>query len=192
MTIDINREAVKISAWSSGKLGKYEFLTREEILPSDQSRKLEQSKFIYSPLGKAFENWIKTIEDEGIKQIEVLKALKPEENQELVSIEGFFPRKIRNTEIKNEIDEIKDWEEKINRKDLIYKAGKYKYEMTRSFCESIHNGKININEAEMDQRNLLENMVKFNNKSRPKSKEDHDKEKEILMKVHMLFMKFEN
>ena len=35
---DINREAAKISASSSGKIDKYEFLTGEEILPSNQSR----------------------------------------------------------------------------------------------------------------------------------------------------------
>ena len=33
---DINREAAKISALSSGKLHKYEFLTGEDILPSNQ------------------------------------------------------------------------------------------------------------------------------------------------------------
>ena len=33
---DINREAVKISALSSGKIHKYEYLTGEEILPSNQ------------------------------------------------------------------------------------------------------------------------------------------------------------
>ena len=33
---DINREAVKISALSSGRIHKYEYLTGEEILPSDQ------------------------------------------------------------------------------------------------------------------------------------------------------------
>ena len=32
---EINREAAKISALSSGKIGKYEFLTDEEILLSD-------------------------------------------------------------------------------------------------------------------------------------------------------------
>ena len=32
---DINREAAKISALSSNKIGKYEYLTGEEILPSD-------------------------------------------------------------------------------------------------------------------------------------------------------------
>ena len=33
---DINREAAKISALSSGKIDKYEYLIEEEILPSDQ------------------------------------------------------------------------------------------------------------------------------------------------------------
>ena len=33
---DINREAAKISALLSGKIDKYEHLTGEEILPSNQ------------------------------------------------------------------------------------------------------------------------------------------------------------
>ena len=53
---DINREATKISALSSGKTDKYEYLTGEEILPSNQQQIIEQAKFTYSPLGKAFEN----------------------------------------------------------------------------------------------------------------------------------------
>ena len=50
---DINREAANISALSSGKIDKYEYLTGEEILPSDQNRIIEQAKFRHSPLGKA-------------------------------------------------------------------------------------------------------------------------------------------
>ena len=46
---DINREAAKISALSSNKLNKYEYLTGEEILPSNQQRIIEQDKFVYSP-----------------------------------------------------------------------------------------------------------------------------------------------
>ena len=61
---DINREAAKISALSSGKIHKYEYLTGEDILPSDQQQIIEQAKFTYSPLGKAFEKQIKTIEDQ--------------------------------------------------------------------------------------------------------------------------------
>ena len=52
---DINREAAKISAFLSGKTDTYEYLTDEEILPSNQQQMIEQTKFIYSPLGKAFE-----------------------------------------------------------------------------------------------------------------------------------------
>ena len=52
---DINREAAKISALSSGKIEKYEYLTGEKILPSNQKQIIEQTKFAYSPLEKAFE-----------------------------------------------------------------------------------------------------------------------------------------
>ena len=62
---DINIEAAEISALSSGKIDKYEYLTGKEILPSNQQQIIEQAKFTYSPLGKAFEKQIKTIEDQG-------------------------------------------------------------------------------------------------------------------------------
>ena len=55
MQYDINREAVKTSALSSGKIDKYEYLTGEEILPSDQSRIKDQAKFTHSPPCKEFE-----------------------------------------------------------------------------------------------------------------------------------------
>ena len=64
---DINTEAVKISALSSGKIQKYEYLTGEGIGPSNQQQIIEQAKFTYSPLGKAFEKQIKTIKDQGEK-----------------------------------------------------------------------------------------------------------------------------
>ena len=44
----INKETAKISALSSGKIDKYEYLTGEEILPSDESRIIKQGKFSYS------------------------------------------------------------------------------------------------------------------------------------------------
>ena len=59
---DINREAAKISSWSSGKIGKYEYLIGEEILPSNQKQVTEQAKSTCYPLGKAFEQQMKTIE----------------------------------------------------------------------------------------------------------------------------------
>ena len=70
---DINREAVKISALSSGKIHKYQYLTGEDILPSNQQQIIEQAKFTYSPLGKAFEKQIKTIESQREKQVKAIQ-----------------------------------------------------------------------------------------------------------------------
>ena len=44
-----------------------------KTLPSNQQQIIEQAKFTDSPLGKAFEKQIKTIEDQGQKQVEALK-----------------------------------------------------------------------------------------------------------------------
>ena len=59
---DFNREAAKISL-SSGKIPKYEYLTGEDILLSNQQQVIEQARFTYSPLGKALEKQTKTIEE---------------------------------------------------------------------------------------------------------------------------------
>ena len=80
---DINREAAKISALSSGKIDKYEYLTGEEILLSNQQQIIQQAKFTYSPLGKAFEKQIKTIKDQGIKQVKAIQ-----DNKQLVNIDN--------------------------------------------------------------------------------------------------------
>ena len=64
---DINREAVKLSALLSGKIHKCEYLTGEDIVPSNQQQIIEQARFTYSSLGKAFEKQVNTIEDQGKK-----------------------------------------------------------------------------------------------------------------------------
>ena len=81
---DINREAAKISALSSRKIHKYEYLTGELILPSNQQQIIEQAKLTCYPLGKAFEKQIKRIEDKVEKQVEALKDLKPKEQTKAV------------------------------------------------------------------------------------------------------------
>ena len=63
----INKEAAKISALPSGKIDKYEFLKGEEILPPYQRRVIEQAKFTYSLLGRAFGKQTKAIEEQGKK-----------------------------------------------------------------------------------------------------------------------------
>ena len=75
MTIhgQIRDEKLQYDALSSNKFYKYEYLTGEEILPSNQKQIIEQAKFTYSPLGKAFEKQMKTIEDQGEKQIKTIQ-----------------------------------------------------------------------------------------------------------------------
>ena len=93
---NINREAANISAISSGKIHKYEYLTSEEILPSNQQQIIEQAKFTYSPLGKAFEKQIKTIENQGQEQIEALKTFKSD--NEKLKMDEVIPKSALNND----------------------------------------------------------------------------------------------
>ena len=121
---NINREAAKISALSSNKFNKYEYLTGEEILQSNQKQMIEQAKFTYSPLGKAFEKQIKAIEDQGEKQIKAIqnqgqvKAIKKytydDEDSSLISKQ----KEIFNKLADERLDDITKLDEKVNLDDL--------------------------------------------------------------------------
>ena len=112
---DINREAAKISALSSDKIDKYEYLTGEKILSSNQQQIIEQAKFTYSPLGKVFEKQTKTIEDQGKKQVAALADLNPKEIK---------PRETKSNEygdyFLNGLAKIRDSREHVNFNDLTY------------------------------------------------------------------------
>ena len=60
---DINREAAKNISGIIRKIDKHEYLTGEEILISGPSQVIEQARFTFSPLGKAFEKQTKTVGD---------------------------------------------------------------------------------------------------------------------------------
>ena len=96
----------------------------------------------------------------------------------------FFQKRWELIKIKNEIDEIKKWEEIIKRKDLKYETNKYRiqqFKTIKSFGDCIYNGKINLKEAEKKQKNLFENIVNFDNKSRPKSRKNNEENKILLI-----------
>ena len=169
---DINREAAKISALSSGKLHKYEYLTGEDILPSTQQQIIEYARFTYSPLGKAFNKQIKTMEDQGKKQVDALNTLKSDNNK--LPIEDEIPKNaFNNDEAKKEINKITEIEKTIDREKLIYKATEYIYDFRnsktiRTFGKDIYKGKITLEEADEDQSNLIDEIENFNKKARPK------------------------
>ena len=158
----INREAAKISALSLNKFNKHEYLTGEEILPSNQKQMIEQAKFTYSSLGKAFEKQTKTIEDQGEKQIKAIqnqgqvKTIKKythyDEDSPLVSKQ----KEIFNKLVDERLDEITKLDEKVNHDDLIYRyKGKTpdekfdKYDNALNLIDEIKNGETKLAEAKM-------------------------------------------
>ena len=145
---DVNREAAKISALSSGEFNKYEYLTGEEILPSNKQQIIEQAKFTYSSLGKAFEKHIKTIEDQGEKQIKAIQDNRKQlisnddyKNKLLISKEKEIFKDIHNKRLDKIIMVLNGLE---------YNFNKIKDPMT--FLNDISEGKISVEEAKEKQK----------------------------------------
>ena len=175
---DINREAAKISALSSAKIAKYEYLTGEEILPSNQQQIIQQAKFNYSPLGKGLEKQIKTIEDQGKKQIKAIQ-----DNKQLVNInKDDYKNKLlhsKEREIFKDIynkrlDKIEGLSNKIDYNDLKYVT--INNNTTHNFSDitcpitflnEIKNGKMSLEEAKTMQQYYLEylNIIRKGNKN---------------------------
>ena len=124
MQYDINREAVKISPLPPSKIDKYEYLTGEEILPSNQRQIIEPAKFTYALFEKAFEKQIKTIKDQGENQDKALKDLKPKEQTK--ATEGKSDGKLSIQEVTysrlsvERLDKIQKTNKEINFNNLIY------------------------------------------------------------------------
>ena len=183
---DINREAAKISALSSGKLDKYEYLTGEEILPSNQQQLIQQAKFNYSPLGKAIEKQRKTTEDQGEKQVVALESLK-DSDKKLPPIKDFIPMENLNPEIINEIKKIEEIEKKVERNKMVYKGTNKTYDFRnfktiRTFGNEIRNNVISLDTANMEQANLLSYISDFM-KTKPRDLEKKKLRADVLNSV---------
>ena len=152
---DINREAAKISALSSDKIDKYEYLTDYEILPSNQQQIIEQAKFTYTPLRKAFEKQTKTIKNQGDKQADDLKALKPKELK---------PKETKPIEYYNYfitgLAKIRDSTKTIDFNNLTYNftgdsasTSFIGFKGPLHIFKSIYNGDIALEDVEKDKKN---------------------------------------
>ena len=176
---DINREAAKISALSSGKIDKYEYLTGEEILPSNQQQIIQQAKFADSPLGKALEKQIKTIEDQGKKQEKAIQ-----DNKQIVNInkDDDYKDKLllsRKRKIFKDIynkrhDKIEELSNKIDYNDLNYvvvgTGDKYSFDDLDdplTLLNNIKKGSISMVKAIDQQYNFRKylNLIRIGNKN---------------------------
>ena len=190
---DINREAVKISALSSGKLDKYEYLTGEEMLPSNQRQIIQQAKFNYSPLGKVFEKQIKTIKDQGYKQVKAIQ-----DNHQLVNINKNYDyknkllfskeRKIFKDIYNKRLDKIEEMNNKIDYDDLEYVVLSndmaYNFSVEKdpiSLLNDIKSGKTTLKEATDAQQNYLYylNIIRKGSKN--------DNQKRTLANINMFY-----
>ena len=156
---NINREAAKISALSSGKIYKYEYLAGGR----------------YITIKPTTNNW---------KQVDALNTLKSDNNKKLeIKNEDIIPENaFASDEAKKEIDKILKLEKNADREKLVYNAGKYKYDFRkfntiRTFGEGICNEKITLEEADEDQSDSVDKINEFTKKTRPQN--DKKKTKKI-------------
>ena len=187
---DINREASKISTLSSGKLDKYEYLTDEEILPSNQQQIIQQAKFTYSPLGKVFEKQIKTIKDQGNKQVKAIQ-----DNHQLVNINKDYDyknklllskeREIFKHIYNKRLDKVEEMNNKIDYDDLEYVILSndiaYNFSVEKdpvSLLNDIKNGKTTLKEAK-DAYLYYLNIIRKGNKN--------DNQKRTLANINMFY-----
>ena len=167
---DINRESARISALSSGKLDKYEYLTGEEILPSNQQQIIQQAKFNYSPLGKALEKQRKTIEDQGEKHVKEIQCNKDDyKNKLLLSKEREISKGIYN----KKLDKLEELNNKVDYNNLKYITANNRSSYT--FSEK------SLEEAKITQENFLEylNVIRKGNKNA--------EQKKTLANINMLY-----
>ena len=164
---DINRDVAKISALSSGKFNKYEYLTGEEILPSNKQQIIEQAKCKYSPLGKAIEEQTKIIQDKGKKQIEALENLKLKE----ITQDKTKPIEYSNYFI-SELLKIRDSIEPVDFNNFIYyykgsnePINFSEYNAMMNIVKSIHSGDKTLEDIEQEQNKFKKeiNIIKQGN-----------------------------
>ena len=147
---------------------------------------IEQARFTYSPLGKAFEKQVKTIEDQGkSKQVVALNTLK---SNSKLTIEDVT---LNNDEAKKELDKIQKIEKTVDREKLINKTKEYTYSFKnfrtiKAFGRDIYAGKITLKEADEDQADLLSEIIIFLKNSKTKNYREKTRQKIIYKNLYIL------
>ena len=115
----------EISAYSSGDLPKYEYLTKKDLGYKPDA--FEQAKFEYSPLGKVFTDGL----DKSDRKEELLKRLKNIEdksNNQLLTIKNIPRPAIKgknNGNVSDEYKAIQNYKQKLIDKNIL-KLGRVK------------------------------------------------------------------
>ena len=138
-------------------------------------------------MAKAFEKQIKTIEDQGKKQVDALSTL---------TIEDVIPKNaLNNDEAKKELDKIIEIEKNLVREKLIYKTDEYtcsfkNFQTIKTFGRDFHEGKITVEETDEYQADLLTEIMNFRKNTKPSSQEKNEKNK-LFFKTYIIFLRVE-
>ena len=125
---NLDRMNAEISAYSSGDLPKYEYLTKKDLGYKPDA--FEQAKFEYSPLGKVFTDGLdKSDRKEGL--LKRLKNIKDRSNNQLLTIK-IIPRPAtkveNNSAVNDEYKTIQDFKQELIDKNILHLDGVKEYD----------------------------------------------------------------
>ena len=161
MQYDLDRINAEISAYSSGDLPKYKYLTKKDL--NYKPNAFEQAKFGYSPLGKVFIDGLnKTDKKEGL--LKRLKNIEDKSNNQLLALRDINRPAIggRNGDDHGDDDDDDDDDD-----------GDDHDESCKKIVSDYKNNKI-------DYKNIKEELNKIN-----KRIDFYEKNKETLKKIPM-------
>ena len=146
-------------------------------------------------MGKAFDKQIKTVEDQGKKQVEALNKLKS--NNQL-TIEDVIPENMLNSdEAKKELDKIKKNRKKCRQREISFEIDEYKYsfknfQTIKTFGRDIYEGEVTIKEADEYQADLLTEIWDFRKYTKSRSEEKKQEKEIVLQNLYKFFEGREN
>ena len=119
----LDRMNAEISAYSSGDLPKYEYLTKKDLGYKPDA--FEQAKFEYSPLGKVFTDGLdKSDRNEGL--LKRLKNIEDKSNNQLLTIKNISKPAIKGN-VSDEYKAIQNYKQELIDKNILHLDGVKKF-----------------------------------------------------------------
>ena len=121
---NLDRMNAEISAYSSGDLPKYEYLTKKDLGYKPDA--FEQAKFEYSPLGKVFTDGLdKSDRNEGL--LKRLKNIEDKSNNQLLTIKSISKPAIKGN-VSDEYKAIQNYKQELIDKSILRLDGVKKFD----------------------------------------------------------------
>ena len=146
-------------------------------MSSNKQKIIEQAKFTYSPLGKAFEKQTKTIEDQGKKQVDSLVSLEPKEIKSRDTKPNAYSNYFLNglAKIRESFEPVDFYDVTYDFKDLRIPSVSFsKFKGPLHTFKSIYNGDMSSEDVEKEQIKLKEDLG-YIKKGYPKNKSPEQK-----------------